>query len=157
MNPQREMYDPLSQKYSEAHISVTQPLLRELDKREWDHLQDQIAQFTPFPINFGPLNSFLPYPCIWYEIRSQDQILKIREVLHQTGFFNLHMKHPENFIPHMTITEGLSGPTVYEMLLEKIQNESATGFFRCKELVLNVPDEEFQFNVDRRIPLGIPA
>lgn len=157
VDTQREMYDPLSQQYSEAHISVTQPLIRELDESEWEHLQDVLAQFTPFQINYGPLNSFLPYPCIWYEIKPQDPTLKIRKALHQTGFFNLQMKHPESFIPHMTITEGLSGPTVDERLLEKLQNESATGSFQCKELVLIVPDEEFHFNVVRKIPLGIPA
>ena len=154
INSQREMYDPVSQRYCETHITVTQPLSWTLDERGWDYLQTRLAGFGPFQIEYGPLSSFLPYPCIWYEIVPRDRILAIRKVLHQTGYFNLEMEYPENFIPHMTITEGLSGPTVDKSVLRKLQEESGMGSFLCEDVAFIVPDEEFQFHVKRRIPLG---
>ncbi len=154
VNSQRERYDPVSQRYCEAHITVTQPLRRPLDEGEWRHLRTVLAGFDRFEIEYGPLSSFLPYPCIWYEIQPQDRILAIRKALHQTGYFNLEMKHPENFIPHMTITEGLSGPTVDEGLLRRLQEESGTGSFLCEELALIIPDASFRFHVRRTVPLG---
>ncbi len=77
----------------------------------------------------------------------------MREALHETGHFNLAIKHPENFIPHMTITEGLSGATVDEELLDKLQGESGKGSFWCEELALIVPDEDFRLRVARVLPL----
>ena len=45
VNKQREKNDPLSQSYCEAHISVTQPLLKELFKNEWDQVLRVVESF----------------------------------------------------------------------------------------------------------------
>lgn len=145
VNKQRETYDPLSQSYCEAHISVTQPLLKELSENEWDQVLSVVEGFGSFRIDFGPLNSFLPYPCIWYEIEPQERVLELRHALHLTGFFNLTLSHTEGFIPHMTITEGLSGPVVDESLLQRLQNESRQGSFLCQGLTYIVPNQQFCF------------
>jgi 2'-5' RNA ligase len=147
VNSQREKYDPVSQSYCEAHITVTQPLCRWLDEEEWDRVRIVLAGFESFEIAYGPLNSFLPYPCIWYEVKPRERVLEIRNALHQTGYFNLEMKHPKNFIPHMTITEGLSGPAVDESLLQLLQGESGTGSFKCEGLAYIVPDDSFRLQV----------
>ena len=154
VNKQRETYDPISQSFCETHITVTQPLIKTLFNDEWDHVQRVIKEFNAFEINYGPLSSFLPYPCIWYEIDPAEKVLDIRQALHKTGFFNLTLKHTEGFIPHMTITEGQSGPPVDESLLEKLQDESVSGSFQCQELALINPDEGFRFRVIRTLPLG---
>ena len=118
VNQQRETYDQVSQTYCETHITVTQPLIKNLTENEWEKLRRVVNAFSPFEITFGPLKSFLPYPCIYYELQPAEKILALRNTLHQTGFFNLSMKHTEGFIPHMTITEGLSGPEVNQKLLK---------------------------------------
>lgn len=152
VNVQRKMYDPLSQSYIGAHITVTQPFLKEPSTSEWDHLVGILKEFLPFEIHYGPLKSFLPYPCIWYEIQPAVQILKIRSALHQTGLFNLQEGYIEDFIPHMTITEGQSGPEVTTALLKKLQKESPPGSFLCEELTLSLPDQDFHFSPTRKIP-----
>ena len=152
VNLQRQRYDPVSQSYCETHISVSQPLLRLLDD-EWDRIHQLLFGYQTFTIQYGPLNSFLPYPCIWYEIQPREYILEIRNALHKTGFFNLDMKLTTNFIPHMTITEGLSGPPVDETLLQLLQEESREGSFQCTELAYIYPDEQFCFNVEKKFPL----
>ena len=141
VNTQREKYDPVSLAYCETHITITQPLII-------------LQRFDVFTLHYGPVNSFLPYPCIWYEIEPREKILELRQALHQTGFFNLTLPHTEGFIPHMTITEGLSGPPVDEVLLNQIQLESTSGAVLCQELAFILPDEKFCFQVGKILPLG---
>jgi len=154
INLQRERTDPVSGSYCEAHITVTQPLGRNLNNEEWKQLDTILSSIKSFEISYGPLNTFLPYPCIWYEIQPAEKVLELRSVLHQTGFFNLEMKHPQNFIPHMTITEGLSGPEVDENLYQLLQEESGKGIFQCKGLSYIVPDKDFRFRVKKFLPFS---
>jgi len=153
VNKQREEYDPLSQSYSEAHISVTQPLLKELSEIEWEQILCIVEGYESFQIDYGPINSFLPYPCIWYEIKPAEKVLDLRQALHRTGFYNLSLPHTEGFIPHMTITEGLSGPTVDEKLFNRLQGESSQGTFLCQELAYIIPNQRFCFKVAKILPL----
>lgn len=155
VNYQRERYDPVSQSFCETHVTVTQPFARLLADKEWNEVHELLREFESFEIHFGPLNSFLPYPCIWYEIHPRAEVLEIRAALHKTGFFNLEMKHPKNFIPHMTITEGQSGPDVNENLLMQLQAESSEGSFLCENLAYIVPNEHFQFEVVKTLPLAL--
>jgi hypothetical protein len=154
VNSQRERIDPISQSYCETHISVTQPLSRWLDEKAWDRLGTIIKSFVSFEIAYGPLNTFLPYPCIWYEVKPADRVLELRNVLHQTGYFNLEMRHPKNFIPHMTITEGLSGPKVDLNLYQTLQQESGSGTFQCEGLTYIIPDENVRFHVKKFLPFS---
>ena len=154
INTQREFNDPLSASICEAHITVTQPLLNLLSDAEWDQVQDIVKYFPAFEIRYGPLKSFLPYPCIWYDVQPMDQVRDMRDALHQTGFFNLSLKHTDDFIPHMTITEGLSGPNVDENLFDILQKQSSPGSFVCQDVAYIVPDESFCFIVKSRISLA---
>lgn len=154
VNRQRQEYDPVSAGYCQAHITLTQPLLEPLSEAGWQEIRQAAASFQPFEIRFGPLRSFLPYPCIWYEIQPVDRILALRKALHGTGLFNLSLAHSEGFIPHMTITEGLSGPEVNTALLQAIQEESGSGSFTCCDISYIAPDRDFRFRVLKGIPLG---
>jgi 2'-5' RNA ligase len=154
VNSQRERYDPVSQSYCEAHISVTQPLLTWLDNEAWERMGKSLVEFASFEITYGPLNSFLPYPCIWYEVNPQERVLELRNALHRMGYFNLELKHPKDFIPHLTITEGLSGPTVNEDLVDMLQLESRPGVFLCDGLAYIVPDDNFKMRVKCVLPLA---
>lgn len=153
IDAQREAYDPLSRSYIGAHITVSQPFLRTPTESEWDHCLKVVRAFQPFEIQYGPLKSFLPYPCIWYDVQPAERVLELRTTLHQTGLFNLEEGYIEDFIPHLTITEGLSGPEVTDELLDQLQSESQPGSFLCQQLVLAVPDQKFHFRLSRTIPL----
>jgi len=156
VDAQRQIYDPLSQSYVGAHITVTQPFAQPPTDGALGLIEEALHPIRPFMIHYGPLKSFLPYPCIWYDVQPAERVLEIRSKLHQTGLFNLAEGYIEDFIPHMTITEGQSGPEVTAALLEKLQSESCPGVFLCEELVLSVPDREFNFVPRARIPLGHP-
>jgi 2'-5' RNA ligase len=154
VNNQREQYDPASAAICEAHISVTQPLIKPISERDQNLIVDSVRSQGPFKIHVGPLKSFLPYPCIWYEIQPVESILRIRSALHGTGLFNLVDGYIEDFVPHMTITEGQSGPEVNLDLLEQLQPQSPSGSFICSGLSLMVPDRNFHFYSKGYLPLG---
>lgn len=154
VNSQRERIDPVSGSYTEGHITVTQPLSRGLDDEEWKKAEGIISGFDSFEIGYGPLKNFFPYPCIWYEIQPAGKVLEIRRALHQTGFFNLDIDHPRDFIPHMTITEGLSGPEVNESLFHTLQLESGQGSFQCSDIAFILPNRDFKFQVRKVLPLS---
>ena len=151
VDAQRQRIDPVSQSYCGTHITVTQPFIRSLNAAEWGQLNERVKTFESFEIRYGPLKTFLPYPCIYYQIDPSERILEMRGALHRTGFFNLSLSHTHDFIPHMTITEGLSGPSVDEVLFEKLSEESCPGSFRCTELAFIVPDEAFSFQIVYRL------
>ena len=151
VDEQRKRNDPVSQSYCGTHITVTQPLSCSLTEAEWAQLDERVKTFEPFDIRYGPLNTFLPYPCIYYQIDPSERILEMRGALHQMGFFNLSLSHTHNFIPHMTITEGISGPSVDEALFETLRAESCPGSFPCTELAFIVPDEAFSFQIVDRL------
>ena len=156
VNAQRESNDPLSASICEAHISLTLPLIDLLSESQWNQVRKIVKEFPKFKIHYGPLKSFLPYPCIWYEIQPIDMLKEIRDALHQTGFFNLPIKRHKDFIPHMTITEGLSGSVVDEELLDILQKQSNPGTFVLQHVAYIVPDESFCFKVKSIIPLASP-
>ena len=152
VDAQRKVYDPVSQNTISAHITLTQPLLNDPTESDWALFVQALSKIQPFEIHYGPIKSFLPYPCIWYDVQPAEQVLEMRSSLHQTGLFNLQEGYIKDFIPHMTITEGRSGPEVTPTLLEKLQNESQPGTFLCKELVLSVPDQNFHFSSQKKLP-----
>jgi len=153
VNRLRHEYDPVSQSYCEAHITLTQPLLRQPSEKEWDNLSDLVSGFNSFEIRYGPINTFLPYPCIWFEINPSEIVLALRQALHASGLFNLDLPHTDDFIPHMTITEGQSDIEVTNDLFAKLRAEIPGGTFNCTEITLIVPDHRFHFGVQSQLIL----
>ena len=153
VNLLRHQYDPVSQSTCGAHITLTQPFLRQPSSKEWEELHEVVSRFASCEIRYGPLNTFLPYPCIWYEIHPSELVLTIRQALHATGLFNLDLPHTDGFIPHMTITEGQSELNVTEELFTTLRDEISGGTFICSEIALIVPDRHFHFGIKRRLPL----
>jgi 2'-5' RNA ligase len=153
VNRLRHQYDPVSQSYCGAHITITQPFLRQPSSTEWDELCEVVSSFESFEMQYGPLNTFLPYPCIWFEIHPFELVLAIRQALHATGMFNLDLPHTDDFIPHMTITEGLSDIEVTEELFTKLRDEISGGTFICSDIAYIVPDRFFHFGIQGRLSL----
>jgi len=154
VNKLRDQYDPISQSYCETHITLTQPLLNPITELDWNRLKSISSGFKPFEIRYGPLNTFLPYPCIYYEIQPAEKILEIRNAIHETGLFNLRLPHTEGFIPHMTITEGYYDAGETKSIFDKLRNETSGGSFMCSEITFISPDVNFHFEVKRIVKLG---
>jgi len=153
VNPLRERHDPRSHAICEAHVSVTQPFLATPKENEWEKLIAIVSGFEASEITYGPLNHFLPYPCIYYEIHPPDYLLKIRRALHATGLFNLSLPYTEGFVPHMSITDGMPDAGTTESLFQELQEEVSGGSFQCDALTLIEPDESFVFHMTRLLHL----
>ena len=149
----RKQYDPASQMIFGAHITLTQPFLNCLSVIGLEQLQATAARFKPFLINYGPLNNFLPYPCIYYEVHPTEKILEIRRAMHRTGLFDLSAPHTDDFVPHMSITDGQPDPSRTQEIFRELQKTTVGDSFECSEISLINPDPYFHFKVIHKLPL----
>ncbi len=65
VNPLRERYDPVSDAICDAHITMTQPFVREPSDADLAVIADVASRHEPLEIVYGPLGTFLPYPCLY--------------------------------------------------------------------------------------------
>jgi 2'-5' RNA ligase len=141
----RQQYDPDSQRICGAHITLTQPFLNPLNDNNIKIIKKIIVGYRSFSIQYGPLNNFLPYPCIYYEIHPAEKILAIRQAIHKTGLCNLDLPHSADFIPHMSITDGHPEPVLAKKIFDELQVLTSGGSFKCSEISMIVPDQNFHF------------
>ncbi len=156
INVFRAKYDPQSHKIVEAHISLTVPLQKEPNDRQWAELERIASQFQAFPINYGPLVSFLPKPGAALDIQPQAQLGKLRIALEVSGVFAGAPPRRYPFWAHMTIAEFASVETIQQLVRDLEGERSPTGSFFCEHLSYVVPDEEFRFIEWRVLKLGSP-
>jgi 2'-5' RNA ligase len=154
VNELRQKYDPDSQATIEAHITLTQPFLTRPSDQEWALLDQIVASFEPFDLSYGPVATFFPNPVIYLTIQPQERLLALRQALHDTGLFNLTLPYSDDFVPHMTIAEGLSERPVDELMLAEIRPQAPQGTFLLGEVVCVVPDVSFHFEIGARLPLA---
>ena len=155
VNTFRAEHDPASQKTCEAHMTLTQPFTSTPSPRAWRKISDVLMEFNEFRVDYGPVRSFLPAPVIWLQIEPRKTIAALREALHDTGLFDLTLPHTDDFVAHMTITEGLSSGDVDEALLSRLRSEIKSGSFACRDIAYLRPDANFRFSVDRFVSLGV--
>ncbi len=147
VNGFREELDPVSHGYSEAHITLTQPFRQPAIDKVVDRLAAMLRLEESFQVTYGPVRSFLPSPVLWLQVQPCQRILDLRRKLHGLDLFDLSLPHTDDFVPHMTLTEGLSGPPVDDGLLRRYEPRVESGSFECTSIVHLVPDSEFRFSV----------
>jgi 2'-5' RNA ligase len=155
VNAFRAKHDPVSHAICEAHITVTQPFSSIPSGDTWVAISDVLAGCSAFEVHYGPVRSFLPAPVICLEIQPSSTVVALRNALHDTSAFDLTLPHTDDFMVHMTLTEGLSGNDVDEALLNRLKSEVNSGFFTCSEVAYLQPNSAFQFSLQRVLPLGI--
>lgn len=153
VNHLRATFDPVSQATIQAHITLTQPFLSQPGDKEWGLLTAIVASSEPFEISYGPVATFFPNPVIYLSIQPQERLLALRRALHETGLFNLALPYTDDFVPHMTISEGRSDNVVNELMLSQIRPQAPQGNFLLKEIAHVVPDEKFHFAIQKRLRL----
>ena len=150
INPLRATYDPVSQSCCEAHISLTPPFRRQPSEQDWQAVHQALARHAPLDITYGPVNSFA-LDVIYLEIHPFEPLAALRDALLATGLFAAPAH--ADFVPHMTITEGLSSIPITAELLGKLRATVAGGTFRCSDLAYMRPNEDFHFKLTRRAAL----
>jgi 2'-5' RNA ligase len=154
VNALRARYDPTSHAVSEAHVTLTQPFVVEPEDETWRAIDAVCAAHEPFEIEFGPLHTFLPYPCVYLDIQPADIVLRLRADLHALGMFNLTLPYTEGFVPHMTISDHYVGEERTREIFAELRDNAPEGTFLCDRITWIVPDDRFTFRVAREVRLG---
>ena len=154
VNRLRRRYDPRSADTVGAHVTVAQPFRYEPGQAELARVRRVLAGFEPFTVTFGPLKNFLPYPCIWFDIRPAERVLAMRRALHSTGLFNTDLEYTDGFVPHMSITDGTPDADETLRIYSRLRGRVRGGRFRVDHLVYSRPDWRMQFRAVERLALG---
>lgn len=149
----RRTYDPISDAYCQAHISLSEPLRQPLIESGLAELRTRLAALAPFPIRFGPLRSFLPYPGVVYTIAPEDAFRNLRSAVHATSLFAGTPLEREHIAPHMTIAEFITVERTEE-LLRDLRGNVPEGSFTCDAIEYAVPNSAFFFERVLTIPMG---
>jgi len=153
-NALRTKYDPESQGYCPAHITLTQPFIEEPASNAWDQIEAVLQSTKPISVVAGPLGTFPGSTVLRFEIQPADSILHLRHQLHRTGLFDLTMPFTEGFIPHLTVSEyGLDAPADVQDVLASLGNDLGPFRFHCDAISYIRPDEDFTFRTVRSLAL----
>jgi len=154
VNKLKSQYDPLACSYIKAHLTLTQPFLKEPTPSVLKTIEKTLSEFPTFTIDFGPIEVFKNSTVIKYSIKPAKKILTLREKLHQKGYFNLSLPFTEGFIPHMTISEfGVKDLISARKLAQKLNQENDRGSFICNEIAYVRPDDKFYFKTIKKFKL----
>jgi 2'-5' RNA ligase len=149
----RRKYDPKSDSYCQAHISLSEPLGAPLTDEQVQELHDTLSSIEPFEIHYGPLRSFPPYPGVVYAITPEDTFMNLRSRIHETSLFKDQQLMREHIMPHMTIAEFITIERTRE-LLEELSGKFPEGTFLCSAIEYAIPDHDFYFERVLRLHLG---
>lgn len=145
IDPLRAKYDPRSFATSPTHISVTDPLSKEMTPDLQEEIQGVLSGFSPFEVHFDKPQASTEYAGVSYPIRPQEPIDALKQALHASSAFG-DRSHERRDIPaHMTIAEFLSIEESLR-LCDQLQDTAPSGSFVCDRLSLVVPDQDFSFN-----------
>ena len=152
----RQRYDPSSQAICDAHITLTLPFQSEPAARDLERIESVVASVTRLGLEYGPVASFLPYPCVYLAIEPQGPLRALQRALYGVGLFNRSFPHsdPDQFIFHMSITDGYPDEKQTAQIVEALSGSEPAGSFICESAAWIQPDEHFHFRTVRTFNLG---
>jgi 2'-5' RNA ligase len=149
----RRKYDPKSDSYCQAHISLSEPLRAPLTEEQVQELHNTLSSVEPFEIHYGPLRIFPPYSGVVYAITPEDALVKLRSRIHETSLIKGQQLMREHITPHMTIAEFVTIERTHE-LLEELSGKVPDGTFLCSAIEYAIPNQGFYFERVLKLPLG---
>ena len=144
IDPLRAKYDPYAFAICPAHISVSDPLQREMTPEVEDETRRILSLIRPFTLYFDSLYASLDYSGVIYPIRPQEPIDKLKAALHTASAFSGKIYSRRNIPPHMTIAEFISIEDGLKLCVQ-LKNSVPRGSFICDRLEFVVPDDDFHF------------
>ena len=150
----RARYDPKSYSICAAHISVSDPLSKEMTPDLQDEIRGILSAIGPFQLHYDAPQASTEYAGVYYPVRPQEPIDSLKQALHNSSAFSGDT-HERRAIPaHMTIAEFVSIEDGLK-LCDTVQNSAPVGSFRCDKLSYVIPDEQFCFRQAETFPLGV--
>ena len=149
----RARYDPRSAAWCPSHISLSDPLSREMTPALADEIRGVVSGVQPFTLYYGKPHASTRYAGVAYPITSREPIEGLKHVLHGASGFAAEAHRRRRIAPHMTIAEFISIDESLQ-LCARLQDTAPSGSFLCDRLEYVVPDESFRFNKTLTFVLG---
>ena len=153
IDPLRRKFDPKSHAICPTHISVSDPLGREMTSDLETEIQDTLKGIEPFELHFDSPQASRKRPGIAYPIRPEKPIHDLKARLHESSAFSGSEYSRRRIRPHMTIAEFISIEQSLQ-ICEELQDTAPTGSFLCDRLKFITPDNDFHFQRRRTFWLG---
>lgn len=149
----RQTYDPKSHAILSAHISVSDPLPRELEDDDRERLQELLRGVEPFEVRYGMPIASAQRAGVACPIEPQERFDKLKRVVHGASVFGDCVYSRRDIPAHMTVAEFV---TIDESLkiASDLANTPLSGSFRCDRLEYIVPDQAFRFHQRGTFLLG---
>ena len=149
----RQAYDPKSHAICPAHVSVSDPLPRELEHDDREQLQELLRAVAAFEVRYGTPVASTQRAGVTCPIAPQERFDELKRVIHHASVFGGRVYRRREIPAHMTVAEFV---TVDESLaiVADVANTPLSGSFWCDRLEHMVPDQAFRFHQRGTFLLG---
>ena len=144
LNNLREKYDPKSQSYCDAHISLTVPLPKLIDSSDLKLFSEALSAVKSFELTYGPPSSYPGIPGVVLKVEPKAQFRLLVETLESVSAFHGAKSRRFPYSPHMTIAEFISLERTEEIITE-LASLKLEGSFKCDKIAYAAPDKNFHF------------
>jgi hypothetical protein len=152
-DPLRAKYDPQSHAICPTHISVSDPLRREMTPAREDEIRHILRSIKPFRLHFDKPRASAERAGITYPISPQEPIDNLKQALHAAAIFAGQVYRRRHIPAHMTLAEFISIEDSLR-LCAQLQDSAPSGSFLCDRLEFIIPDDNFQFQRNGAFFLG---
>jgi 2'-5' RNA ligase len=149
----RRTHDPMSYATCQAHVSLSEPVPRVLDRDDLNELREVVSGLEPFTITYGDVHATVPYPGVVYSIEPTSNFMALRSAVHSASLFHDSPLSRRSVPPHMTIAEFITVQRSIELARE-LAGSAPTGEWLCEEIEYAIPDERMHFQRVLRLALG---
>ena len=140
----RMAYDPKSHAICSAHISVSDPLRRQLSDDARREIQELLRTVEPFEVHYGRPTASARPPGVAYPVSPQERFEELKRIIHQASVFEGVVYRRREIPAHMTIAEFLTIEDSLRICAD-LSDTAPRGSFWCDRLEHVVPDATFRF------------
>jgi hypothetical protein len=149
----RQTYDQKSHAICSAHISVSDPLCRELSNDAREEIQKLLSAVQPFEAHYDRPTASTRRPGVACPVAPQERFDELKRVIHQASVFDGAAYSRREIPAHMTIAEFLTIEDSLRICAE-LADAAPHGSFWCDRLEYVVPDASFRFQHRETFLLG---
>lgn len=153
IDPLRAKHDPYAFAICPTHISLSDPLRRELIPELEAEIRDILSKIEPFALLYDKPYASAEHAGVACPITPQEPIDDLKDALHVAAAFAGEVYRRRHIPAHMTIAEFISVADSLELCAE-LQDSAPSGSFLCDRLEFIVPDEDFHFQRQSTFFLG---
>jgi 2'-5' RNA ligase superfamily len=140
----RQAYDQKSYAICSAHISVSDPLRRQMSDDAQQEIQELLRTVEPFEVHYDRPTASARRPGVAYPVSPQERFDELKCIIHQASVFEGFADSRRDIPAHMTIAEFLTIEDSLRICADLIDT-APRGSFWCDRLEHVVPDAGFRF------------